>query len=183
MSEEKSNEVVELMQEEALEQLETLQEDNNRKNEEILDDAKQKIKDIYNDLKTYVQNNSDPESIKNAIAKAKDETLKVMNITKDKVIEFSNSDQFKATVEAGKEFLISAGNLVGEGFKAGSEVLMQNDNVRKIVDKADQKLDVLRENEGLKNALNSAEEASAKVSDAVFNGIRSFLEKKDRGGQ
>ena len=95
-------------------------------------------------------------------------------------MEISNSEQFKNTVSAGKDFLIGAGVLIGDGIKAGADALMKNDNIKNFVNTADEKLDVLRESEGLKNAVDSAEQITQKVGDAVFSGIRKFLDKKDR---
>ena len=178
--ENKSTEVVQELENEAMDQLETLKEDNNKENEEVIQDAKEKIKAIFEDLQEWIKENTEPEKVKEGLNKAKEETVKVLKATKEKALEISNSDQFKNTVSAGKDFLIGAGVLIGDGIKAGADALMKNDNIKNFVNTADEKLDVLRESEGLKNAVDSAEQVTQKVGDAVFSGIRKFLDKKDR---
>ena len=181
MSDENKNaEVVQELENEAMNQLETLKEDNNKENEEVIKDAKEKIKAIFEDLQEWIKENTEPEKVKEGLNKAKDETVKVLKATKEKALEISNSEQFKNTVSAGKDFLIGAGVLIGDGIKAGADALMKNDNIKNFVNTADEKLDVLRESEGLKNAVDSAEQITQKVGDAVFSGIRKFLDKKDR---
>lgn len=178
--ENKSAEVVQELEDEAMNQLETLKEENNKENDEVIQDAKEKIKAIFEDLQTWIKENTEPERVKEGLNKAKEDTLKVLKATKEKAIEISNSEQFKNTISAGKDFLLGAGTLIGDGLKAGADALMKNDNIRNFVNTADEKLDVLRVSEGLKNAVDSAEQISLKVGDTVFNGIRKFLDKKDR---
>lgn len=178
--ENKSAEVVQELEDEAMNQLETLKEQNNKENDEVIQDAKEKIKAIFEDLQTWIKENMEPEKVKEGLNKAKEDTLKVLKATKEKAIEISNSEQFKNTISAGKDFLLGAGTLIGDGLKAGADALMKNDNIRNFVNTADEKLDVLRVSEGLKNAVDSAEQISLKVGDTVFNGIRKFLDKKDR---
>lgn len=181
MSEEnKTVDVVEELKEEALTELSTLEEENNTENEKIISDAKEKIKAVFDDLQIWIKNNTEPEKVKEGLNKAKDESIRILKTTKDKAIEISNSEQFKNTVSAGKDFLVGAGTLIGDGLKAGADVLMRNENIKNIVDTADQKLDVLRENENLKNVVDAAEDVTQKVNDAVFSGIRKFFDKKDR---
>ena len=47
----------------------------------------------------------------------------ILSSTKDKVVEVSESEQFKQTVSAGKEFLQGTAGLVVDGFKYGKETL------------------------------------------------------------
>ena len=180
MSEEnKTVDVVEELKEEALTELSTLEEENNTENERIISDAKEKIKAIFDDLQIWIKNNTEPEKVKEGLNKAKDESIRILKTTKDKAIEISSSEQFKNTMSAGKDFLVGAGSLIGDGLKAGADVLMRNENIKNIVDTADQKLDVLRESENLKNAVDVAEDVTQKVNDAVFSGIRKFFDKRD----
>lgn len=183
MSEEnKTANVAGELREEAITELATLEEKGNKDNEKIINDAREKIKSIFDDLQDWIRVNAEPEKVKEGLNRAKEETLKVLKTTREKAVEISNSDQFKNTVSAGKDFLVGAGNLIGDGLKAGADALMKNDNIKNFVNTADEKLDVLRESEGLKNVVDSAEEVSQKVGDAVFGGLRKFLEPKDRSG-
>ena len=178
MSEENNN-IVEELKEEAINELSTLEEKDNKDNEKVIQDAKEKIKAIFDDLQIWIKQNTEPEKIKEGLNNAKEETIKVLKNTKEKAIEISNSEQFKNTVSAGKDFLLGAGGLIGDGIKAGADALMKNENIKKVVEAADEKLDVLRESESLRNAVDSAEEVSHKVGDALFSGIRNFFDKKE----
>ena len=165
------NNVVEQLENESLNELETLREENNEENQKVVDDAKKKIEDIFADLKTWIKENSDPE-------KVKDDAVDILKTTKDKAVELSQSEQFKTTLTAGKDFLVGAGGMLADGLKAGADILMRNEQIKKVVDQADEKLDVLRESESLRNAVDTAEEVTGKVTEAVFGGIKKFFDKE-----
>lgn len=173
------NKTVDQLQDQSLIELETLREENNEENKKVVDDAKKRIEEIIEEFKEWAKDNSEPEKVKENLNKAKDDVLDVLHNTKDKVVEISESEQFKETIQAGKDFLTGAGTLVADGLKAGADLLMQNDQIKKLVDQADEKLDVLRESESLKSAVNAAEEVTGKVTDALFTGIKKFFDKND----
>lgn len=68
--------------------------------------------------------------------------------------------------------------MLADGLKAGADILMRNEQIKKVVDQADEKLDVLRESESLRNAVDTAEEVTGKVTEAVFGGIKKFFDKE-----
>ena len=121
---------------------------------------------------------NDPEKVKEAVNKAKDDAVDILKTTKDKAVELSQSEQFKTTLTAGKDFLVGAGGMLADGLKAGADILMRNEQIKKVVDQADEKLDVLRESESLRNAVDTAEEVTGKVTEAVFGGIKKFFDKE-----
>ena len=122
---------------------------------------------------------TDPEKVKEAISSAKDEVKDILTSTKDKAIEVSESDQFKATISAGKEFLEGSAGLVVEGFKYGKDTLRKNDSLRKVIDKADEKVDEIRTNESIIQAVDKAEEVTSKAADALFTGLKKIFNKGD----
>lgn len=179
--EETKEEVVEQLEEKTMEEIDELREEGNEENEKIVDDAQDKIKGIFDDLRTWVKENSDPETIKEKMNASKDEIIRILEVTKEKAIEVSNSDHFKQTVEAGKSLVEGSAGLIADGFKAGADLLMSNENIADLVNKADSKLDVLRESEGLQKTVDAAEELTGKVNEALFGGLRKFFEKKADG--
>ena len=167
------------MKDEVIHKLTVLQTTDDASQEEVVDDAKKKIEEIFNDLQDWLKDNMDPEAVKAALEKARQDSKDVLNRTKDRLVEIGNSEQFQSTMEAGKEFIQGTGEMIIDGVKAGTDALMRNDTIKKIVDHADSKLDVLRESEGLKKTVEAAEEVTEKVNKAVFDGIKSFLNKKN----
>ena len=71
--------------------------------------------------------------------------------------------------------------MISDGFKAGADLLMSNDNIADFVNKANARLDVLRDSEGLKKGVDAAEELTSKVNQSVFGAIQKFFDKK--GGE
>ena len=172
------DEVVDSLEEESLKELSTLKEDHNENNDKVIYDAQEELRRIFIDFRRWVARSSDPTVIKENLTKLKEDAVDVLNTTRDKAIEVSDSDQFKKTLEAGKDFFQETGNLILEGFRAGKEVLMKNPVIKDMVEQADEKLDKLRENEKLQNAATKAFEASEKLNTAIFNGVKNFFEKK-----
>ena len=175
---EELNRAVDSLEEKSLSELSEMTEDDNKKNEKVIYDAQEEIKRIFTDLRRWIVRNSDPEAIKANLEKAKDDTIDVLNKTREKAIEVSESEQFKNTLEAGKDFLVGTGTLIMEGLNVCKESLMKNDIVKEFVDKADSKLDVLRENKNLQDAAAKTYEATEKLNKAIFDGVKNFFEKK-----
>ena len=161
--------VVENLEESSVKELNALREDNNSENQKVVDDAQKKLSDIFEDLRNVIQDNSDPEKIKENFNNSREKVLDILENTRKKAVEVSNSDNFKQTIDAGKDFLEGAG------------LLMSNDNIADFVNKANARLDVLRDSEGLKKGVDAAEELTNKVNQSVFGAIQKFFDKK--GGE
>lgn len=173
--------VVENLEESSVKELDALREDNNSENQKVVDDAQKKLSDIFEDLRNVIQDNSDPEKIKENFNNSREKVLDILENTRKKAVEVSNSDNFKQTIDAGKDFLEGVGGMISDGFKAGADLLMSNDNIADFVNKANARLDVLRDSEGLKKGFDAAEELTNKVNQSVFGAIQKFFDKK--GGE
>lgn len=173
------NKVVDELEQESLKELSSLEETNNDKNEQVIDEAKSKLDDIFTNVRELLKDATDPEKVKVILLNAKDEAKKTLTVTKDKVIEVSESEKFKETVSAGKEFLSGTTSLIVEGFQYGKEVLRKNDSLRNIIDKTDEKVDEIRANDTVIKAVDAAEELTNKATDAVFKGLKKIFTKGD----
>lgn len=178
-SQEETNEVVEQLHEEALSELDSMSEEGNTENKKVLEEARAKMDSIFKDLNQRVQG-ADKDKMKENVNNAKDEVFKVLNRTKEKAVEVSQSDNFKDTMKSGKDFVTGAGTMLADAFKAGADTLMKNESIKNAVETADEKFDTLRDSEGLKNAIDKAEEVTGKVSETIFGAIKNFLEPKER---
>ena len=162
------------LEKESMLELEVMHESENTDNERIIEDAKSKI-----DLRDLLKDASDPEKVKEALSQAKEDAKDILSSTKDKVVEVSESEQFKQTVSAGKEFLQGTAGLVVDGFKYGKETLRKNDSLRKVIDKADEKVDEIRTNDSVIRAVDKAEEVTGKATEALFSGLKKIFNKGD----
>ena len=140
-------------------------------------DEKQLIDDLEKEsmLELEVMHESENTDNERIIEDAKD----ILSSTKDKVVEVSESEQFKQTMSAGKEFLQGTAGLVVEGFKYGKETLRKNDSLRKVIDKADEKVDEIRTNDSVIRAVDKAEEVTGKATEALFSGLKKIFNKGD----
>ena len=160
-------------------ELEVMHESENTDNERIIEDAKSKIEKLFDDVRDLLKDASDPEKVKEALSQAKEDAKDILSSTKDKVVEVSESEQFKQTMSAGKEFLQGTAGLVVEGFKYGKETLRKNDSLRKVIDKADEKVDEIRTNDSVIRAVDKAEEVTGKATEALFSGLKKIFNKGD----
>lgn len=174
-------EQVDEMEKESMYELQSLREANNEANDDAVNDAEQALKKIFEDMRRWIRENGDPEVVKERLEKGRQDIAKVLTETRDSVIALANSEQFKNTVEAGKEFVVGTGSMIADGVKYGADQLMKNPTINRVVTDVDSKLDSLRENENLKEVVNSAEDAMDKLNAAIFNGIRSFFSKPQTG--
>lgn len=171
--------VVEELRAETMDELDAMAEEGNQDNKKVLDDARNKIDAIFKDLNDRVKD-ADTDKIKETMGKGKDEVFNVLGKTKDKVVEVSQSENFKETMTAGKNFVVGAGGMLADAFKEAGNTLMKHDKVKGVVEKADEKFDVLRDSEGFKNAVDKAEEITGKVTNTIFGSIKNFLEKEEK---
>lgn len=171
---------VDEMEKQTLQDLETLREANNTANDEAMDEAEEQLKEIFDGLRRWIRHNSDPEVVKARLEKGAADAQKVLNNTRETVIKVANSEQFKKTMEAGKDFVIGTGTMIGDTLKYGADQLMKNPTINKVVTDADKKLDVIRDNENVKEFVDKTQDAVDKLNTAIFNGIRSFFDHPDR---
>ena len=171
------------LEKESMLELEVMHESENTDNERIIEDAKSKIEklfdDVFDDVRDLLKDASDPEKVKEALSQAKEDAKDILSSTKDKVVEVSESEQFKQTMSAGKEFLQGTAGLVVEGFKFGKETLRKNESLRKVIDKADEKVDEIRMNDSVIRAVDKAEEVTGKATEALFSGLKKIFNKGD----
>lgn len=167
------------LEKESMLELEVMHESENTDNERIIEDAKSKIEKLFDDVRDLLKDASDPEKVKEALSQAKEYAKDILSSTKDKVVEVSESEQFKQTMSAGKEFLQGTAGLVVEGFKYGKETLRKNDSLRKVIDKADEKVDEIRTNDSVIRAVDKAEEVTGKATEALFSGLKKIFNKGD----
>ena len=170
-------EQVDEMEKESLNELQTFREADNAANDDAVNDAEEALKKIFEDMRRWIRENGDPEVVKERLEKGRQDIAKVLMETRDSVIALARSEQFKKTVEAGRDFVVGTGSMIADGVKYGADQLMKNPAISKVVTDVDSKLDSLRQNENLKGAVDSAEEAMYKLNTAIFNGIRSFFSK------
>mgnify|MGYP000789221134 FL=1 len=61
----------------------------------------------------------------------------------------------------------------------GKETLRKNDSLRKVIDKADEKVDEIRTNDSVIRAVDKAEEVTGKATEALFSGLKKIFNKGD----
>ena len=60
-----------------------------------------------------------------------------------------------------------------------AETLRKNDSLRKVIDKADEKVDEIRTNDSVIRAVDKAEEVTGKATEALFSGLKKIFNKGD----
>ena len=61
----------------------------------------------------------------------------------------------------------------------GKETLRKNDSLRKVIDKADEKVDEIRTNDSVIRAVDKAEEVTGKATEVLFSGLKKIFNKGD----
>lgn len=155
--------------------LDAMRETGNRKNDEVVEDAEKKLDDIFDQFRTWMKENTQPDRVKAELDKLAKDTAKVLNNTKEKVEEVASSEQFKSTMQSGKEFLVGTGAMISDGFKYGYDKLMEVPELKKAADKAEEGVEKLRHSAVLKNIVEGTEKGLNDFNSTIFNGLRSFF--------
>lgn len=156
--------------------LDAMREENNEENSEIVDEAEKKIDAIYDDFRKWFETNTNPDKVKENLEKLREDTAKTLNDARERVIEAANSEQFKNTMTAGKDFVTGTAGMIGDGFKYGYDKLMEVPEFKKVADAVDEGVTKIRQNETLATIVDQAEKGINDLNNAVFKGLRSFFE-------
>ncbi len=157
--------------------LQAMREAGNEENKEVVDNAEKKIEDIFDDLSSWMKENTQPERVKAEMKAAATKVNDVLNHTKTKVEEVAQSEQFKKTLESGKEFVIGTGTMIADGLKYGYDKLLEIPEVKKAADYVGEQVDNLRKSETLKNIVDKSEEGLNALNKSIFSGLKSFFDK------
>lgn len=174
---EEGKRIIDEWEDESFDMLDSFAEKDNKKNEAIIKEAKEKISKLFAEAKEWLEENTKEEKVKENLTKTKEEATRIVSTTKETVIEISENENFKEAVKNGKGFILSTGSLINDGLKAGRKQLEKNEKMKTVFDKADEKIDDMKQSEELKKAVDKAEETAKKVSDALFTTVRKFFEE------
>lgn len=163
--------------------LDAMREANNSQNEQVVNDAQKKLDDIFDEFRKWVHDSSQPDQVKASLKDLSDKVGQLLEKTRQKVIEVSSSEQFRSTMESGRDFLIGAGTMIADGLKYGYDKLREIPEVNKAASYVDAKVDELRHSEKLKEVVDRSQQGLNDLNNAIFNGLKSFFstpdEKKD----
>lgn len=155
--------------------LDAMREAGNEKNEEVIEDAEKKLEDIFDQLKTWMESNTQPDRIRAEMKTAADAVTAQLEKTRQAVIEVSQSEQFKQTMQSGKDFILGTGAMIADGLQYGYDKLLEVPEFRKAADFVGEKVDTLRHSEALKTIVDRSQESLNHFSDAIFDGLKSFF--------
>ncbi len=157
--------------------LEAMRESGNEENKEVVDNAEKKIEDIFDDLSAWMKENTQPERVKAEMKAAAAKINEVLNHTREKVEEVAKSEQFKKTMESGKDFVIGTGSMIADGLRYGYDKLLEIPEVKKAADYVGGQVNELRKNQTLKNIVDKSEEGLSSLNKSIFNGLKSFFDE------
>jgi hypothetical protein len=170
---------VDEMEKAAQKALESMREQDNDRSDEVVDEAEEKLDNLFDDFRNWLKTNTEPEHVKEEFGKFTAETAKILNATKEKAAEVANSEQFKKTMESGKDFITGTGTMIGDGLKYGYSKLMDIPEFKKAADKVETGVDDLRKNEKLKDFVEGTEKGISRFNESVFAGIKSFFKEAE----
>lgn len=157
--------------------LDAMREQGNPENEEVVDEAEDHLKKIFDDFSAWLKDNTQPDRIKAEMKVVADSVGEVLDKTREKVIEVSQNEQFRSTMESGKDFVLGTAGLVGDGLKYGYDKLMEVPEFKKISDAISAKVDDLRHSEKLRSAVEQGGENISSFNSSLFKSILSFFDE------
>lgn len=160
--------------------LDAMRENGNEKNEEVVDEAQAELDSIFADFKKWLNDNAQPDHVKEEMKNVGDKVASLLEKTRETVITVSNSEQFKKTMESGREFILGTGAMIADGLQYGYDKLMEIPQFKSAADFVDGRVTELRHSEKLKNLVNKSEERLNNLNNAIFSGLKSFFEPEEK---
>lgn len=162
--------------------LEDFHETGNDANRRLIEEATHKVSEIFTDSYEWMKANANKEKITEALTRFRQESVHLLNQTRDKVIAASQNEQFRETLQNGKDFLIGSGKLIVEGVKYGADRVMENEKVAQVVASISEKIDDIREDERFQEGTAKLKEGTMKLADQAYAGIKRLLDKDQKDG-
>lgn len=143
--------VIDEMEKASQKALDAMRENGNDKNEEVVDEAKDQLEELFAQFKTWLEQNTQPEQLKKEAKEVSDKVSALLEKTRQSVIEVSNNEQFKKTMESGREFLVGTGAMIADGLQFGYDKLKEIPQFKAATEFVDEHIEELRKSEKLKN--------------------------------
>lgn len=160
-------------------ELEELREKGNEENCRLIEDAKAKAKKLFVDSAKWLRENTERERLVENLSHFRSECIQLLGQTKDKAIEISQSEEFQNTLRSGKEFIVGSGHLLANGMRAGADKLMENEKISTLVNKVNDKVEVIKEDERVQDGAQRLRKGTMKIADRAYDGIKRMLNKED----
>lgn len=167
--------VIDEMEKASQKALDAMRENGNEKNDEVVDEAQDQLNELFAEFKSWLEHNAQPEQLKKEMKVMGDKVTALLEKTRQSVIDVSNNEQFKKTMESGREFLLGTGAMIADGLQFGYEKLKEIPQFKAATDFVDDRIEELRKSEKLKNLVDKSEENLNKVNHALFSGLKSFF--------
>lgn len=167
--------VIDEMEKASQKALDAMRENGNDKNEEVVDEAKDQLDELFAQFKNWLEQNSQPDQLKKEMKEMSDKVSSLLEKTRQTVIDVSNNEQFKKTMESGREFLVGTGAMIADGLQFGYEKLKEIPQFKAATEFVDERIEDMRKSEKLKNIVDKSEEGFNHVSNAIFSGLKSFF--------
>lgn len=166
---------IDKMREEAKQKLENLSGDDHVK-KEALDGINDELNALYANCKDWVKTNMSPEVLEPKIQKLKEETEILLAKAKDKVQTFSEREDVREKINEGKEIVVGASNKVVQAVSEGAQELLQQEQVKKVVDNVSHTIDSIKSDDRVKEGVSNLKKGTLKVAESAFNGLKKILD-------
>ncbi|WP_075876332.1 hypothetical protein [Merdibacter massiliensis] len=176
--EEAKNEV-ETICENVQQQLTELEEKGNEESHRMIEEAREKLAKLIADSSKWLKENTERDKLLSNLTHLRDECMQLLGQTKEKAIALSKNEDFQATLQSGKDFIVGSGRLIASGMRAGADKLMENDKIATFVNKVNDKVEDLKEDERVQEGTQRLREGTMKIADRAYDGIKRFLNKDD----
>lgn len=170
---------IEHIQNDVQTQLTALEEENNEDNQRLIADAREKLEKLIRDALQWVKVNTEQEKLAENLTNLRKECVQLLTITKEKAIELSKNDDFRSTLQSGKEFIVGSGRLIASGVRSGADKLMEHEKFAAFVNKVNDKVEDIKEDERVQEGTQRLRAGTMKLADRAYGGLKRFLNKDD----
>lgn len=160
-------------------ELEELRENGNEENRRLIEEAREKMSKMFSDTAKWLKENTEREKLSENLSRFRSECIQLLGQTKEKAIEISQNEDFQNTLRSGKEFIIGSGHLIASGVRAGADKLMENEKISLFVNRVNDRVEVIKEDERFQDGAQRLREGTMKVADRAYDGIKRILNKEN----
>lgn len=151
--------------------------DDTAQNKETVNAVLDELNVLYTNFKEWMKVNLDSEVMEPRLQKLKDDTELLLAKAKLKVQTYTEKPEVQTRLIEGKEFVVDTSNKVAHVVSEGAQELLQNEQIRKVVDSVSITVQSIKHDERIKEGVISLKKGTLKVAESAYQGLKKMLDE------
>lgn len=165
------------MEEEAKYKIITMEdEEDDPRASQILKEIMQRINESYEEFRIWMKDYQEREEVVKRKQQLKEDNDRLIAYAKLQITKLKENDELKQAVDKGLQVASDAGNWIIDTISVGVKEVMRQEPVQKFSANVNEKIVQIKEDERVKDGIQSLKQGTLKVAESAFEGLKKVLD-------